>query len=111
MKFGDICLVNFDPSIGKEYKKVRPALVVQDESIAGKSPYVTVMPISSKVDRMSLVDVLLSKDEENKLLADSIVKVQQISSFDKRRIIKVFGEVKSPVRRKVKGYIRKHFGL
>lgn len=111
MKFGDICLVNFDPSVGREYKKVRPALIVQVQEISKKSPYVTVMPISSGVDKMSMEDVLLSKDSQNKLLTDSVVKVQQISSFDKERIIKVFGSVKSPVVRRVRGYLRKHFGL
>jgi len=28
---GQIWLVNFDPSFGHEYKKVRPALIVQND--------------------------------------------------------------------------------
>jgi mRNA interferase MazF len=111
IEFGDIYLVNFEPSLGKEYKKVRPALVVQMERISKRSPYITVMPLSSKIDRLNSDDVFVEMDHKNRLASNSLVKVFQISSFDKRRFIKKIGEANSPVLRKVRGYMRKHFGF
>lgn len=40
-----IYLVNFDPSIGREYKRVRPGLVIQANEVTTRSPLVTIMPI------------------------------------------------------------------
>lgn len=111
MKFGDIYLVNFDPSFGKEYKKLRPALVVQMEKVNEYSPYVSVVPISSRLDRGTLHDVFIPKDKKNRLMKDSVAKVYQVASFDKRRFVKFIGEANSPVLRKVRGYLRKHFGF
>lgn len=111
MKFGDICLVNCDPSVGHEYKKIRPAVVVQMEEAGKNSPVVTVMPISSQVEKFTANDVFVEKDHKNRLAQDSIIRVQHISSFDRSRFIKKIGEINSPVTRKVRGYLRKHFGL
>ena len=91
MRQGDIYLVNFDPSVGREYKKVRPALVLQNQTSIKTSPFITVMPISSKIDRWNPPDILVPKDNKNRLMTDSIIKVHQISSFDKQRFIKKIG--------------------
>lgn len=109
--FGDIYLTKFDPALGHEYTKIRPALVIQEEKISKNSPYVTIMPISSKINRFQLNDVFIPKDAKNRLMSDSVIRVQQISSFDKQRFIKLIGRANSPVIRKVRGYIRRHFGL
>ncbi len=111
LSFGDIYLTKFDPSVGREYSKIRPALVIQEENISAISPYITIMPISSRINKFKLPDIFLPKDEKNRLLNDSVIKVQQISSFDKSRFIKLIGRANSPIIRKVRGYIRKHFGL
>lgn len=107
--FGHIYLVNFDPSIGKEYQKVRPALVVQSDAIA--SELVTVIPISSKTEKQAVDDIHLSKDNHNRLLHDSLLKVRQISSFDKRRFIHRIGEADEKAMNAVANYLRKHFNL
>ena len=108
---GEIYLVNFDPSVGHEYKKVRPAVIIQSKSICDISSLVTVMPISSKIETWEDPDVFIAKDSKNRLANDSIIRVRQISSFDKQRFIKRIGEVNSPVLRKIRGHLRKHFQL
>lgn len=110
-RFGDIYLANFDPSTGKEYRKVRPALVIQGERVSQKSPYVTVMPISSRIETFDVSDIFIEKDAKNRLVRDSVIRVHQISSFDKRRFIHFIGSAGSPVVRKVRGYLRRHFGF
>ncbi len=109
--FGHIYLVNFDPSIGKEYQKVRPALVVQSDSITRQSDLITVMPISSKTEKRDEDDILLLKDHRNRLLHDSLLKVRQISSFDKRRFIHSIGEAGEQTMKAVADYLQKHFSL
>lgn len=44
-KQGEVWLVNFDPSVGAEMKKLRPAVVVSDNA-AGKLPLRIVVPVT-----------------------------------------------------------------
>lgn len=109
--YGHIYLVNFDPSIGSEYKKVRPALVVQTDEVTLQSPLVSIIPISSRVEKKDADDIIVPKDEKNRLLHTSVLKVRQVSSFDKRRFIHHIGEVDAEVMTLVAMYLRRHFGL
>ncbi len=109
--FGHIYLVNFDPSVGREYQKVRPALVIQSNRITADSDLVTVMPISSKVEKAEPNDIIIKKSTSTRLLHDSVVKVRQISSFDKRRFIHRIGNVESNIMVEAAVYLRMHFEL
>lgn len=96
-KRGQIWLVNFEPSFGHEYKKVRSALIIQSNKFIDTSNLLTIIPISSKVSKQSELDILLKKDAHNRLLSDSLIKIKQISSFDKRRFIKFIGNVNKDI--------------
>lgn len=109
MKKGEIWLVNFDPALGHEFQKVRPALVLQSVKIASK--LITVMPLSSQVSNKSTSDIFLKKDSKNRLFADSLIKVQQISSFDKKRLIHYVGVVSQKTLKQIDKYIKEHFNL
>lgn len=111
MKQGDIYFVRFDPSIGHEYRKTRPAIVIQSEEISNISSLVTVMPISSHIERCQEPDIPVERDEKNRLAKDSVIMVRRISTFDQSRFKRKIGEASSPVLRKVRGYLRKHFAL
>lgn len=95
IKKGDIVLINFDPSIGNEIKKTRPAVVIQNNIANKYSPLVTVVPCTSRIYKDRVFEHLLIKDSVNKLDFDSVVFVNQIMTFDKRRLIKVIGQVSS----------------
>ena len=62
LKRGDIWLVNFDPSFGHEYKKMRPAVIVEADSFLTKSPLITLLPISSQLGKSTKLDILVRKD-------------------------------------------------
>ena len=84
MKAGEIHLIRFDPGVGSEIQKSRPGLVIQ------KSPHrntVIVLPVSSKALTHPRYEFQLPKDRKNRLYADSVVILDQIKSFDKRRFI------------------------
>ena len=91
--YGQIWLVNFDPSFGHEYKKVRPALIIQNDRYIKSSNLLTVIPISSQTIKQAELDILLKKDSKNRLMVNSLLKVKQISSFDQQRFIKLIGTV------------------
>jgi mRNA interferase MazF len=99
---GQIWLVNFDPSFGHEYKKVSPALIIQNNSYIESSDLLTVIPISSQITKQTELDILLRKDTQNRLMTDSLLKTKQISSFDKRRFIKLVGFANEETMKKVK---------
>ena len=44
---GEVFLVNFDPTVGSEAKKTRPAVVVSNDINNAHSPIVSISPITS----------------------------------------------------------------
>jgi mRNA interferase MazF len=99
---GQIWLVNFDPSFGHKYKKVRPALIIQNNSYIESSDLLTVIPISSQITKQTELNILLRKDTQNRLMTDSLLKTKQINSFDKRRFIKLVGFANEETMKKAK---------
>ena len=108
---GDIVWTNFDPSMGHEYKKKRPALVVQSDTKLSLSSLATVIPLSSVVTKANADDILITKDTSNNLYRDSLLKVYCISSFDYSRFEKKIGSVSSEQIENVKTYLKLHFNL
>lgn len=53
MKQGEIWLVSLDPTVGAEIKKVRPAVIVNDNTL-GKLPLKIIVPITDWKDRYSI---------------------------------------------------------
>ena len=106
---GQIWLVNFDPSFGHEYKKVRPAIIVQQTKYVHSNKLLTVIPISSKVTNLIELDIILEKDDQNRLMKNSVIKTRQISSFDKRRFIKHIGLVNEEMMKEIDKNIHLYF--
>ncbi|MCF6276425.1 MAG: type II toxin-antitoxin system PemK/MazF family toxin [Candidatus Magasanikbacteria bacterium] len=112
LKQGDIYLVDFsENSVGHEYQKKRPAIIIQSNLQIKKSNLVTIMPLSTKLDKALKEDILVEKDNNNLLLHDSVIKVQHIISFDPVRFSHKIGEVKKEVLSEIKNYLTKHFDL
>jgi mRNA interferase MazF len=109
MQIGEIYLVNFEPSQGDEIQKVRPGIVIQSEKI--NSRLITIMPLSSKLKNKSKDEVVVETDDNNRLFADSVIKVNQISSFDKSRFIHFIGKIDKTILIKIQKYLIKHFDL
>jgi len=90
---GEVYLVNFDPTIGSEIKKTRPALIIQNDIANAHSPVVIVAAISSQFKEQPYpTEVLIEKGEAG-LLHDSVVLLNQIRSVDKRRLLKQVGKI------------------
>ncbi|MGA3065464.1 MAG: type II toxin-antitoxin system PemK/MazF family toxin [Tepidisphaeraceae bacterium] len=89
---GEIWLVSFDPAIGAEIQKTRPALIIQNDIGNRLSPITVVAAITSSHRRTYPVEVYLPR-QEGGLDVDSVVTLNQIRSIDRRRLIRRLGMV------------------
>lgn len=111
MKYGEIWHVSFlGVTIGHEYKRNRPVLIVQESGL-DKSSVVTIVPLTSNLKNKEVIDVLAKKDDENKLFQDSVIKIQHLRGFDKRRFLKRIGKVDDKLMKAVKNSLSRHLGL
>lgn len=96
IKQGDIWLINFEPQVGKEIKKTRPAIVISNSFLHSRG-FVFVAPITSWQVKFkgSLYFVELFKDNINNLKNDSFVDCSQIKSFSTQRLVKLIGKTDS----------------
>ena len=90
---GDIYLVNFDPTIGSEIKKTRPALIIQNDIANQHSPIIIVAAITSQFDEPLYPTEVLIKASEAGLKHDSVALLNQIRSIDKQRLSKKLGSL------------------
>lgn len=111
MKQGEIWLVKFLNSVGHEYKKERPALIIENDFQIEKSSVFTIIPFTSSLNNKIRDDILVDRDNQNRLFSDSVLKIHHIQSFDKSRFIKRIGNVNKNIIEQVKNYLRIHFDL
>ncbi len=103
-------LTNFDPTIGHEIKKIRPAVIIQNNVGNKFGPITIVAPITSKkIDNIIPVEVFLGK--KYGLEKDSKALLSQIRAIDKRRIVKKVGSLDEDAMSRVDNAIRISFGL
>ncbi len=108
---GGIYWVSFSPSVGHEYYGGRPAVVIQGDKALRKSSLVTVVPLTSRLDKKHADDILVKVDEGNRLYTDSLIKVHNIESFDRSRFGKRIGIVSKETEIEIKRYLKTHFDL
>jgi len=86
LRRGDVWLVTFDPSVGGEVQKTRPAVILSNDTANALLNRVQVVPISSQVGRLypaeAYVDVA---GERRKAMAD------QITTISKQRLLRQLG--------------------
>lgn len=109
---GQIYLVRFDPSIGHEIQKTRPALVIQNDIGNKFSPVTMVAAITSKLSPIPYpVEVPLSPTKQNGLPVPSAIHLDQIRSVDRKRLVKLLGKVDKQTLNKVDSAIKISLGL
>ena len=110
IKRQDVFLVNFDPTVGAEAKKTRPALVVSNNINNAHSPIVSISPITSNVTRVYSFEVEISAGIGG-LRARSKVMVNQTRAVDKVRLIKRLGNLPDKIMEEIDNALKLHHGL
>lgn len=106
MNRGEVWWVEFDPAVGSEIRKTRPAVIVSNDTSNRHLARVQVMPLSSNLERIypSETTVTLA-GQRSKVMAD------QIMTADKRRLKTSMGRLSQADMQAVERVIRLQLGL
>jgi mRNA interferase MazF len=106
MKRGEVWWVEFDPSIGTEIRKTRPAIIISNDAANRNLARVVVIPLSSNVARIYPGEALVSvAGRQSKAMAD------QIMAADKARLKDRIGVLSRDDLIAVEEAINLHLGL
>jgi mRNA interferase MazF len=106
MKRGEVWWVNFDPSIGGEIPKTRPAIIISNDSANEHLNRVQVVPLTSSVRRVYPSEALVTlRARQSKAMAD------QLTTVSKRRLYECEGVLSAGDMRRVERAVRTQLGL
>jgi mRNA interferase MazF len=112
LRRGEIYLCAFDPTLGHEIKKTRPALVIQNDVGNRYSPLTIVAAITSSISPVTYpVEVVIDPTPGNGLEVQSSIRLDQIRTMDRQRLVRRLGVVDSPTMAKVDEAIKISLGL
>ena len=107
---GSIYLVNFDPTVGAEIQKIRPAVVVSNNINNNHSPIISIAPITSRVARIFSFEVEIPAGIGG-LTERSKIMINQTRAIDKMRILKYIGTLEELSLRKIDAALKLHYDL
>ncbi len=88
MKRREVWWVNFDPSIGGEIKKKRPAVIISNDASNKFLNRVQVVPLTRKTERIYPSEaVVVFQGEERKAMADQLATVSKTRLFRRADIL------------------------
>ena len=102
----DVWWVNFDPSVGGEIQKQRPAVVVSNDASNKYLNRVQVIPLTSNTGRVYPSEAVVSiDDKKSKAMAD------QLTTISKIRLINLLGRLSAADMQKIELAIKIQLSL
>lgn len=110
MKSGEVWLIDFSPKVGQEIDKVRPAIIVNHNSV-GVLRLKIVVPITDALKHSKEWLIQIFPDSENGLTKRSVADCFQIKSLSEDRFVRKIGRLKTDDINNVKLGLIKVLGL
>jgi mRNA interferase MazF len=108
---GEVYLVSFDPTVGSEIQRTRPALILQNDIANRHSPITIVAAITSQFAEPLYPTEVLITPPEGGLTTPSVVLLNQIRSIDRQRLMRRLGRVTAGTLERVNRAIQLSLGL
>lgn len=100
MKQYSVYLINLDPTIGSEYKKTRPCLIISPDVMNKHLSTVMIAPMTTKPHPYPTRVALKFKGKNAHICLD------QIRTVDKKRLTRKLGYIPQTISEKVKAVIK-----
>ena len=98
-----IALVNLDPTVGSEMRKVRPGVIISPDEMNKHLQTVVIAPVASTSKSYpTRIEMKHSK-------AKGWIVLDQIRTIDRQRIIKIIGQLSETEVKKTKAVIKETF--
>lgn len=106
MKRGEVWWVNFDPAVGGEIRKQRPAVIVSNDAANKHLNRVQVVPLISQTAKVYPSEALVTfAGKRGKAMTD------QLTTVSKMRLVDHGGELNNAEMRQVEQAIKLQIGL
>ncbi len=106
MRRGEVWWVEFDPAVGSEIRKTRPAVIVSNDAANRNLSRVVVVPVTSNTERQYPGEAMVTVGgQSSKAMAD------QIMAADKSRLKSQLGTLSKADMLAVEDAIKVHLAL
>ncbi|EDO9853858.1 type II toxin-antitoxin system PemK/MazF family toxin [Campylobacter jejuni] len=104
VKYGELWIADFEPQVGEEITKKRPALILSNNLFNSNQKLVFVVPLTTWQDKFykGIWFLKIDKNATNNLNVDLAINCSQIKSFSKDRLIEKIGEVDEKIMKEVR---------